>query len=270
MNVEEYIKGKQAAGHSVHCHQNVWWETIHPGYCKPAIPFQRVELDAKPERLRSAIGFCHATPSSAGANGAWDLMVLHRPALANFSIESVAAKKRSQVRKGIQLNEVRLLARLDDYRGDLTAVCISTAVRNGRGYPASYYEERNDQWWASLTKAARYTEFWGAIFDGRVIAYLAAQVAGDLAIIDAEKSLTEQLGACPNDALVFRFLESCRDRETVREIIYGGWSVDKMSLNRFKASFGFEREQMPFRRRLLFGCIQLPPRQRGPEQTHGA
>ena len=172
--------------------------------------------------------------------------------------DSVGGKRRNLIRKGLRNNEVRKLDNLDDYREDLAEISISTAIRTKRGYPPTYYRERGQEWWESILRVANYSEFWGAFFEGKLIAYLSVHVAGHRAVIDGAKSRTEFLNTCPNDALVFSFLESCRQRGNIREVWYGHFSEDKPSLNQFKASFGFNGTRVPFRRMALGGLIRMP------------
>lgn len=264
MTVQEYIAARQAAGFALHLHDDVWWEQVRRGYCKPAILFESVDPERQaPSRRKVALGYTHRVPPGARQSGAWHAMIMRQPKIAEFSLQSVDAKRRNSIRKGLGCTEVRLVHDLSGHRKDMTEIAISTAIRNKRGYPPAYYEEKNDEWWSGITRGAAYTEFWCAFHEGRIIAYFAVQVAGHRAIIDGAKSMTEFLHANPNDALVYTFLESCKARGTVNEIFYGHWSEDKASLNRFKESFGFAGEKIPYLRKMFFGWLDYPSRAEG-------
>lgn len=257
MTAEEYIAAKRAAGANLHFHDGVWWQTVRWGYCKPAILFEEVDPRRQaPARGRCALGYTHRVPEGAPCSGAWHPLLMRREAIAKVSLQAVDGKRRNSIRKGLKCCEVRLISDPAPVRADMTEIAISTAIRNERGHPPEYYRARNDDWWRGILSGAGYTEWWGAFFEGRMIAYLAVQVAGHRAIIDGAKSWTEYLHACPNDALVYTFLESCRDRGTVAEIFYGGVSADKPTLNQFKESFGFKAERLPYIRRTFFGLFQ--------------
>lgn len=260
MTLDDYISAKQAAGHRLHLNDGVWWETTRRGYCKPAIPFEEVEaMVAKPSPLRSAIGYGHRVNNPKVASGNWDALVMSRETIAGWSLtSSVDGKRRNAIRKGFRNNQVALIENLSPYRDDLTAIAISTGIRNQRGFHPDYYRKKNDEWWQSMLRVATYSEVWGAFHEGRMIAYLSVQVAGHRAIIDGAKSMTEYLQACPNDALVFSFVDSCRERGGIEEIWYGHWSVDKSTLNDFKKSFGFERRIVPYYRKFFFGLLSMP------------
>ncbi len=261
MTVQEYIAAKQAAGFALHQHDGVWWEQVRWGYCKPAILFEPVDPERQaPLRRKIALGCTHRVPPGARQSGAWHAITMKQPQIAEFSLQSVDAKRRNSIRKGLGCTEVRLVADLSAYRKDMTEIAISTAIRNERGYPPAYYSEQNDEWWRGIVRGAAYTEFWGAFHAGRMIAYLAVQVAGHRAIVDGAKSMTEFLHANPNDALVYTFLESCQARGSIQEIFYGHWSQDKATLNRFKESFGFAGEKVPYIRKMLFGWLNYPAR----------
>lgn len=270
MTVEDYIAAKKAAGLDLHFHDGVWWQTVRRGYCKPAILFEAVDPRRQaPAFWRAAIGYTHRVEQGQAASGEWHPLIMDQARIAAVSLESVGQKRRNLIRKGLRMNQVVQIEDLEPFRRDLTEIAISTAIRNQRGHPPGYYRERNDEWWSSILRGAAFTEFWGAIHEGRMIAYLAVQVAGHRAVIDGAKSMTEHLNANPNDALVFTFLESCRDRGTVKEIVYGGWSTDKPTLNQFKESFGFSGVKIPYIRKLFFGCIPVRERRPAPDGEGG-
>ena len=259
MTAQDYIEARRAAGFSLHFHDGLWWETSRWGYYKPAIPYEwATPGQQRPARLRCALGYVHRVHDGEPCTGEWHTVIMRKPKISQVSLEAVDSKRRNCIRKGLRGCQVELIRDLRPFRSDMTDIAISTAIRNERGFPAAYYRQENDRWWNAILSMAPYTEFWGAMYQGRMIAYLAVHVAGHRAIIDGAKSVTEQLKQCPNDALVYTFLESCRERGTVAEIIYGGWSADKPTLNRFKESFGFSGERLPFLRRLFFGLIRCP------------
>jgi hypothetical protein len=261
MTAQDYINARLAAGFPLHLHDGMWWEISRRGYCKPAIPYeQAIPGKQTPARLRCAIGYTHRVQDGEPCSGEWHTVIMRKPVISQVSLDAVDGKRRNCIRKGLRCCQVELIHDLSPFRNDMTDIAISTAIRNERGFPAAYYRQENEQWWNSILCMVPYTEFWGAMYEGHMIAYLAVHVAGHRAIIDGAKSVTGQLKQCPNDALVYTFLESCRERGTVDEIVYGGWSEDKPTLNRFKESFGFSGEKIPFLRRLFFGLIRCPKR----------
>lgn len=268
MTAQEYVDARRAAGFRLHYHDGMWWENDRWGYCKPAILYERADIGTQaPSWRRCAIGYSHRVREGEPNSGEWLSVIMRQPQISQVSLDAVEGKRRNCIRKGLRCCQVALISDLAPYRNDMTEIAISTAIRNGRGFPADYYRRENDRWWDSVRRMAPYTEFWGALHEGHMIAYLAIHVAGHRAIIDGAKSMTEHLNQCPNDALVYTFLESCRERGTVEEIFYGGWSSDKPTLNRFKESFGFSVEKIPFLRRMVFGWINCPKRA---QETLGA
>ena len=261
MTVQEYIAAKQAAGLQVHLHDGVWWETTRWGYCKPAILYEEVDPEKqRPARSQVVLGYAHRVPDGARHDGYWHSMVMRQPQISNYSLDDLESKRRSSIRKALRLNEIQRITDLPRFRKDMTEIAISTAIRNKKGHAPEYYRENNEEWWQSLIRRSVYTEFWGAVHQGRMIAYLAVQVAGHRAVFATGKSMTEYFSARPNDALRFTVLESCRDRGTVNEIISGGWSLDKPTLNTFKESFGFSGQKLPYIRKMFFGLLKCPVR----------
>jgi hypothetical protein len=264
MTVEEYIAAKQAAGFDLHLHDGVWWQNLRWGYCKPAVPLEEVDpVRQRPAFGKSAIGYAHRVPEDAPRSGFWRHLVMRRPQIAGFMLDQLESKRRTSIRKALRCNEIIRVSDLDRYRRDMTDIVISTAIRNRKGHLPDYYREQNDEWWQSIRRVSGFTEFWGAIHEGRMIAYTAVQVAGRRAVFDASKSMTEYLHARPNDALRYTLVESCRARGTIEEIISGGWSADKPTLNTFKESFGFAGLKIPYIRKMVFGLFNNPVRAPG-------
>lgn len=260
MQQDSYIRAKINAGLHLHLHDGVFWETTRWGYCKPAIPFQEVQPKIKrPARLKTLLGYSHRINDSKFASGHLHALIMPKTRISTWSLEnSVDAKRRNAIRKGLRINQVSRIENIDPFREDMTAIAISTAIRNKRGLQPDYYRDQNDQWWQSMIRVSTYSELWATFYEGRMIAYLSVQVAGRLAVIDGAKSMTEHLNVCPNDALVYSFVDSCRERTEIQEIWYGHWSEDKPTLNDFKLSFGFERQSIPFYRKALCGFVTTP------------
>ncbi|MBX3423891.1 MAG: hypothetical protein KF752_20225 [Pirellulaceae bacterium] len=259
MPPEEYIAAKRKTGCRLHEHDGVWWETTRWGYCKPALPFQELVPGVTKPRLSEAfIGYTHRVSEAYPASGHWHALLMQAETIANWTVEhSVDSKRRNLIRKGLKLNEVRVIEDIEPYRDSFSQIAISTAIRNQRGYPAEYYRDQNDEWWESMRAVASYSEVWGAFHQDTLAAYFSIQVAGQRAVIDGAKSATESLNVCPNDALLCTFLQSCRQR-SIEEIWYGHWSLDKPSLNQFKQSFGFEDVRVPYCRKMLGGLTSMP------------
>jgi hypothetical protein len=259
MTVEDYIAAKQAAGFDLHFHDDVWWQTLRWGYCKPAVPLEEVNpAQQRPAFGKTAVGYAHRVPEDAPRSGYWRHLVVRPPSIAGFALDTLSSKRRSSVRKALRCNEIIRVDDLDRYRKDMTDIVVSTAIRNKKGHLPEYYREKNDDWWRSIRRVANFTEFWGAIHQGRMIAYTAVQVAGYRAIFDASKSMTEYFHARPNDALRYTLLASCKARGNIDEIISGGWSADKPTLNTFKESFGFVGVKIPYIRKMFFGLFRNP------------
>lgn len=260
MTHDDYISAKQEAGYRLHLNNNVWWETTRWGYCKPAVPFEEVEANvSRPSSLRSAIGYGHRVNNPKIASGSWHSLIMSRETIAGWSlVSSIDGKRRNVIRKGLRNNQVARIDNLSPYREDLTTIAISTAIRNQRGFRSEYYRDKSNEWWCAMLRVATFSELWGAFHDGRMIAYLSVQVAGRRAVIDGAKSMTEYLQTCPNDALVFTFVDSCRERGDIDEIWFGHWSENKTTLNDYKQSFGFKSERVPYYRKAFFGLLGMP------------
>ena len=259
MTREEYIKGKIESGHTLHQNNDVWWETTRNGYCKPAIPFDEVKATkAKPAMSKSFIGCNHRVPNKAGSSGYWLPFVLDEQGIKEWSLEGLkSGNRRRRIRKGLRNCEVKRLENVQTYRSDFSRILKSTAIRNGHGNPPEHYNEDKQSWWDLILRVNHYTEFWGAFHEGMLVAYICFHVAGDRVVVDGVKSDTEWLQTCPIDAILFNFITDIQKREGIKEMIYGGKS-DRPSLDKFKESYGFRIEEIPYRIGVMGGYLYVP------------
>ena len=259
MTKKEYVKGKEKAGHIMHRHGGVWWETTRNGFCKPAVIFDEVEPgEARPALAKSYIGFNRRISDARKASGYWQPFLLTGKDFDNWSLDNLeSGNRRRRIRKGLKNNEVRKLDNLAKYRSEFSRVLSSTAIRNGHGHPPEYYDESKTEWWELIQQVSHYTEFWGAFQDGVLAAYICLHVVGNRAVVDGVKSDTDMLPGCPIDAIVYNMITDLQKRGEVNEMWYGGKS-NRPSLDKFKESYGFQVVQVPYQMYLLGGFIKYP------------
>ncbi len=245
MNVEEFGKARLAAHYPVHKHQGVWWERRAFRYQTTAVRLQDVVPgEAKPGSYFSLLAYAHKVEDPRRANAHWSLMVLSPESLRDFSVPTLAAKKRSQVRKGLRDTRIERI-QLGDAKEQMIAVAASNAARNRHGLNASFYRDHAELWWRSILRDSHAMDFWGAFFDSTMTAYIACSPVENCLYINALKSHTDFLDKCPNDALIFSVVCHYRDTTGCHTAVFGDWVSDKPTLNQYKASFGFQRKQIP-------------------------
>lgn len=255
MNEDAAAQALGAAGYPVHSHDGVWWQQVRPGFCKPVNPVRTVPIgSAAPKYSRSFLGFSHPTTRTATANHSWDVMALEEGALRTFGIEGLKPRKRSTIRKALRTLSIDHIANIDDHLDDLNAICVSAAERTGHGLPPEHYLNRRNAWERFMRNEFQIPgrEWWGVFHETRLIAYIYAFLIEGTMHISAAKSHSDGLRLKPNDAVVFSFLEYCRDRPDCDEVIFGDASPDTPSLNRFKEHFGFRKCAIPIHRKIRF------------------
>ncbi|RJO60862.1 hypothetical protein C4544_04270 [candidate division WS5 bacterium] len=244
----EYIKKQLALGETIHEHNGVWWIKSSHFVCKPVNPYQIIERDmARPKYIKSFLGYSHLVRDKKTANSYWPKFILTNDKIRNFGFDCISQKRRNIVRKGLKLTEIRKIENIYPLINNIKDVCISTAVRTGRGYPPNYYIQNYEKWKSYICKMFNIGlgEWWGAFYENLLIAYIYVYQIDDTMIIAAAKSHTDYLDKCPNDALIFTFLNHCKQTVECKRIEYGSWSEDNESLNSFKQRFGFERMDLP-------------------------
>lgn len=248
----EYVEQLRTLGESLHFHDDVWWQSVSPLYCKPAFEYRRLAVNqARPDRLRALLGYSHMVDTEASANSAKQMIAMAREAIAGFSMTSLDGAERAQVRKGLRLLQIAPIVDLEVVLEDLRILNVSQARRTQHGLPAEYYEENADAWRRYMRRLfALPNRTWlGAFADDRLVAFYYYYQVEDVLMIDSAKSHADHLKKCPNSALVYTILDQARRTGDVRLIVYGGPSRNQ-NLDNFKARYGFRATSLPVRSHL--------------------
>lgn len=247
MKAEEFIKQQIDAGYKVHHHDNVWWQRYAPWFYRPVVPLQKlIPGSARPNRLLSFLGYSHVVETGEDTNKSWPVMMLEDELLESFSMTVLSSSKRARVRKGMRLNEVRKIDSVDSVITDMQTICISAAHRTEHGKPPEYYTKHYRKWRDFMVGEFSIPgrEWWGAFSQGSLVAFYYAYNVEETMFISAAKSHSDFLANCPNDALLYSFLQYCRDLDDCRRVIFGDWS-EVPSLNKFKERYGFRKTDLP-------------------------
>jgi hypothetical protein len=247
MKAEEFIRQQIEAGYTVHFHDNEWWQKMAPFYYRPVLPLRAFAPGSRPKMVRSLLGYSHIVKEEEHANKHWSIMLLQNEKFRDFSIKGLPESKRKRIKKGLRLNEVRRIEDIGPVLEDMRKICIAVAIRTEHGKPPEYYTRSYDKWKKFMTTEFSLPgrEWWGTFHEGSLIAYHYAVHIDDTMYHIATKGHADFLDRCPNDALIFTFLDYCRGLEGCEQVHTGDWCKDKPSLNRFKEYFGFERVDLP-------------------------
>lgn len=249
LTVEEFVAQEQLVGARFHQTRGVWWQEAKPFFFT-ALPLFRTLRpgEARPRWPAALAGYQHAVPDGVAANAMLGVMVLWNPMA--YDLNGLSANTRSHVRRGLKRIDVRRIEDAEQLVDDGYAINLSALARQEWGGDRSHYT--NARRWATglnATFALPGREAWGAYADGRLVAYLRAYALEEDIYISSVMSRTDALPLYPNDALLHRFLESCRDRSGLRRVVFGLWCA-KPSLNEYKQRFGFTVLSLRLYRRL--------------------
>ena len=238
---QEYALEQKKLGRRIHAHDGVWWEEPHRFFCKPAFQFRAFKPGmAKPALAHSLLAYSHQVPDPAEGNRRLSFLVLEGDCLRNFGLTSVKAKKRNQIRKGLDACEVKEITELEPQLEIMRMINISQARRQQRrDVPPEYYVTKRHAWEHDIRLHFAHKGYtWrGAFHRGRLVAYMASLQVEGITFIQVVKSETESLSLCPTDALYYSALSDCGQYRACEAVVNGGPLT--ASLDHFKAQYLF-------------------------------
>jgi len=242
-----------SAGYKVHLSQGVWWQQTGPSFVKPVNPMKAIEPgEAFPAYFGSLLGYSHVVADPNQANWFRSVMLLNEENLSDFGFGKLNRGKRSSVRKALRNLVIQDITELEPHLELMAEICTSQASRNAHGQPPEYYVKHYPRWAAFMRREFSIPgRIWlGAFLETRLVGYYYAYVIDGTMYISAAKSHTAALNMRLNEGMVFTLLERGQADANCRRVIFGDWSDDAPSLNKFKESFGFRRWDVPVFRRL--------------------
>ena len=248
MDEQNIALSLKQVGYCVHRNDGVWWLQVGPFFCKTLDPMLALlPQSSRPKFQYSMLGYSHVVSDPNLATRTWPVMSLSKERISNFEVGQLKPRKRTSVRKALRQVEVRRIEAIEPVLDTLNEICVSAAQRTGNGKPPEYYLQKRQEWECYMVRefSIPNREWWGAYAEGRLVSYYYAYLIRTTMHIDAAKSHSNYLHLLPNDALLFTFLEYCRDLKSCDQVIFGWWSPDAPTLNRFKETYGFERKDVP-------------------------
>lgn len=214
------------------------WYTV-PGRFLMSLPYQ-VMLDPDPRELTHLIRETKSTgvrfPSTQWSGLESGLYVLRR---RRYELESVHAKHRPRVRKGMECFHVRLATKAQ-LIAQGRAINLDTLKRQGR-YDPEFGEQRR---WETLVEAAfacSEVSFPAAFTGSRMAAYMITCRENRWLHILHQMSRREDLDNFPNHLLTYTLTKQAAADEALDAICYGYSSLfDSGGLHEYKLRFGYE------------------------------
>jgi hypothetical protein len=243
----QYANFLQAIGHRVVPTQSGYWYDASRFFFLSA-PSHRVYNPTDAE-LRSVmrrppcLGVRFAAPLQSAGKPSYQIVCDDR----TYGLGTLSANVRSKVRRGLRRCTV----------GPVPFSLIASAGRSAHEDTLSRQRrqgilagDRWDRFWAAAAGTPG-LEGWGAWHGDTLAAFLVTVRFEDSVEFLLARSCSDELGAYPNNALIFHVAEEMLARRGVPEITFGLESLEPVGpLDQFKFSMGFRHR--PIRQRVVF------------------
>ena len=247
MDAGAYAGFLRAIGHQVVATPSAYWYDASRFFFLSAPPHRL--YDPPTDELRGILrrprcmGVRFAAPLPSPGKLSYQIVCDNR----TYGLEALSGNVRSKVRRGLKRCEV----------GPVSFPVIATAGRRAhadtlarQGRDSALSGAKWDRFWAAAAEAPGF-EGWGAWSGDVLAAFLVSVTFDDGVEFLLARSCSDELGAYPNNALIFHVAEEMLVRRGVREITFGLESLEPVApLDEFKFGMGFQRR--PLRQRVVF------------------
>ena len=194
-------------------------------------------------RQRSCLGVRFATSLEGRGKPSYQIVCDTR----EYTLDALSANVRSKVRRGLKRCTV----------GPVPFSMLATAglrahqdTLDRQGRESILSGERWSRFWAAAAMTPGF-EGWGAWTDDRLAAFLVTVTFDESVEFLLARSCSDELGAYPNNALIFYVTEEMMVRRGAPEITFGLESLEPVApLDQFKFGMGFRAR--PLRQRVVF------------------
>lgn len=219
-----------------------WWYAVKPGFAWPVNFFARPESEGRGFAFRPLLGWQYPVDAAIANSQVW-MNVIHD--LAAFDLARIDSDKRRAVRKGAKALDLIALDAADKRIAEAACEVWNSHVQR-TGWNTPMNTERFTRSWRELRDWPGTTVV-GARdrVSGALCSWVVARVIDGVVYVDTLASHTERLENRPNDTIVFAILSSAA-AAGVQKAHYSLRSSNE-SLERFKASMGFEAHGFPAR-----------------------
>ncbi len=247
MDSATYAAFLRAIGHRVVQTRSAYWYDANKVFFLSA-PAHRVYAPGDDElrtvlRRFPCLGVRFAAPLESTGKLSYQIVCDNQ----RYGLEALSANVRSKVRRGLKRCEVAAVP-LPKIADAGRRAHQDTLARQGRDGVLD--GSRWDRFWLAAASTPGF-EGWGAWIGDALAAFLVSVTFDDSVEFLLARSCTDDLGAYPNNALIFHVTEEMLVRRRVREITFGLESLEPVGpLDQFKFSMGFRPR--PLRQRIVF------------------
>ena len=240
---EEWLaQSLRMAGRHVIGHRGHHWLEAPRGFYQPIHLMARLHADEVTRPRPLAWGY-RATlcdeDSAAHANAALPVHILTD--VAGYTMEALGRRDRRAVRQCARRATIVELTGRRLLREQGFDVKRSAVQRTGYGSADSReaYLAGIDEFFGTSRVVL------GGIVDRRLGGYLTGTLVGGTAYIGNLVIATEALRTAIGTGLVFQFVQACRRRRDVHEVVYGLHSIEDKRLVEYKERLGFPVRRVP-------------------------
>lgn len=245
VTAEDIASFYQRREHCVVTTASCWWyDPYHNKRVYSPVPANRL-LSPSPQEVEQFFRSCSGayairflSPCSSEKGKPSCILTRRAP----YGLECLSGNVRSKIRRGSRWCQIRQLDFVELTRSAERAL-YDTMQRHGQVPTGLGIDE-------GLQDCAAF-QAWGAFVEGTLASYIVTLQVDDCAEIIIGRSVSALLKYYPNNALVFAVTHDLLARPGVSMVSYGLESlVSHESLDQFKLSMGFQREQV--RQRVVF------------------
>ena len=233
----------------------VWWHEKRKFHFKPIHEFRKLKKGAIKISLKEGIlSYSYQTAPEFTNHYVWHF-VFETDRVERFDIKSLPnSSRRASVRKGLRNFVIKPIEDNPLLVEQMRQINISQAKRfhaigrEKRYLPPEYYERNKKEWETYIKKLIHHRgySFIGAFKEEMLAAYIVVASVEDTLTVVAVKSDTNMMSYCPSDALHFSLIFTCKNTTWCKRIVHGGPKGEPEGLRRFKKSFLFKEERIPY------------------------
>ena len=245
MTEAEMAERRRFEGFRTVCYKNRFWESVHHGFYVPIHTMARLEE----RELGRPSFFCWGLRATlrdggAAANGVLPMHLLTDA--AGYTMESLPAKRRSDLRKCLRLVKIVRLTGPAVLMDEGFRIVSSAKRRTKYDYGRYFSEDRFGEYAKYFTTDPKHVVLAGLV-EEKLAGFLIGYAVGKTAYIKALPLDSAYLPTAISTGLVYEFAQVCRRSGIIEEVSYGQETPEDSSLGYFKEGLGFPVVKIPTR-----------------------
>ncbi len=242
--IDEYMCYEKEHDNTIFKSQGIWWRAVNPFFCVPAWHFSSFPAgERKPALVRSLLGYSHLVPEQKYSNSVYYILCMDK--VQEYQLRKIRRQMQQDIRRGLNRLQIRTITSFSELINGGHQVYLSwfERIKNIKGQ--KYLQNKK---FISMIEAAILSKkkiILGAFLDEMLIAYLIGVVVDQKAFIEKCYAMTDYLAYHPTQALLYTFINACKNNENISLITLGQASFERPSLNSFLIRQGFEMREYP-------------------------